>query len=117
MKMNRLVLSLTVGLFLLGGICYLQPSFAQRSDRERSNHACQHEVRAHIERAYRITQHGIDSRQINRKEAEGIRRNMQKVEKDLQRAISDGRISQRECDRLNEEIARLYRHIKHDIKD
>jgi len=117
MKMNKLVLSLTVGLFILGGTCYLQPSFAQRSDRERSNHACQREVSAHIQRAYRITQHGIDSRQINRKEAEGIRRNMRKVEKDFQRAVSDGRLSQRECERLNEEVARLYGHIKHDIKD
>jgi hypothetical protein len=112
MKMSKWVLSLTVGSFIFWGICYVQPGYAQHS-----SHACQHDVRAHIERAYRIVQHGIDSRQINYKEAEGIRRNIQMVERDYRRAVSDGRLSEMECERLNSEVARLYHHIKHDMKD
>ena len=112
MRMNKLVLSLIVGSFIFWGMWYVQPGYAQHS-----NHACQRDVRVHIEKAHRIVQHGIDTRQINHKEAEGLRRNMQKVENDFQRSLSDGRLSQRECEKLNREIAGLYRHIKHDMKD
>ena len=112
MNMNKWVLSLTVGSLILWGLCYSQPSYAQHSNR-----ACQHDVRAHLEKADRIVQHGIESRQINHREAEGIRRNIQQVERDYRRAASDGRLSERECERLNNEVARLYHHIKHDLKD
>jgi hypothetical protein len=112
MNMNKWVLSLTVGSLLFWGICYVQPGYAQHS-----NHACQREVRTHIERARRVVQHGVDSGQINRREAEGIRRNIQMVERDYRRAESDGHLSERECERLNRDVDRLYRHIKHDLRD
>ena len=112
MKMSKWVLSLTVGSFIFWGICYVQPGCAQHS-----NHACQREVRAQIEKAYRIVQHGLDSRQINHKEAEGIRHNIEMVERDYRRAVSGGHLSERECERLNKEVDRLYRHIKHDLRD
>jgi hypothetical protein len=114
MKMKNLVLSFIVVSFIFCGIGYVQPCYAERGD---GRHACQHEVRKDLEKAHRIVQHGIQTRQISYKEAEGIRHNLKRVENDFDRYLSDGRLSQRECDSLKSEIRGLYRHIKHDIRD
>lgn len=114
MKIKKFVLFLIAVSFIFCGLGYVQPCYA---DRGGERHACQQEVRKDLEKAHKMVQHGIQTRQINQQEAEGIRQNLKRVENDFNRALSDGRLDPRECERLQREIRGLYRHIKHDIRD
>lgn len=114
MKMKKIALFLMVISFIFCGIAYVQPCYAQR---DAGRYACQQDVRMDLEKAYRIVKHGIQTRQINQQEAEGIRHNLKRVESDLDRALSDGRLNPRECDRLQRETRDLYRHIRQDMTD
>jgi hypothetical protein len=110
--------------FIVSGLYFVQPSFAQRErdsydrpSRERQGHACQHEVRKEIDKAHRVVQHGIHTKQIDQREAASIRNNIKRIENDLNRFVSDGRLTPRECERLQNELRGLHRHIKHDMND
>jgi hypothetical protein len=121
-KMKKFALLFIVFSFIFCGIGYVQPCYAERGDgryseRHGERHVCEREVRGDLARAHRIVQHGIRTRQIDHREAESIRHNLKRVENDLDRYLSDGRLSQRECDNLKQEIHGLHRHIKHDLRD
>jgi hypothetical protein len=105
---------------LFCGIYFAAPCFAQygREGRhEREAHACRHDVRKELNKAHRVIDHGIRTRQIDHKEAENLRRHLKRVEGDLHRYESDGRLSPRECNNMQNEVRNLYRHIKHDMND
>jgi hypothetical protein len=97
--------------FIFCGIYYVQPCFALQG------HACQHEVRKEIDKAHRVVQHGIKTKQIDQREAASIRNNIKRIENDLNRYVADGRLSPRECNQLQNELRGLHRHIKHDLND
>jgi len=125
MKMKKFALLFIVFSFIFCGTGYVQPCYAERGDGRYGNerhdnggrHACEREVRKGLAKAHRIVRHGLQTRQIDRREAESIRHNLRKVENDLDRYLSDGRLSPRECDNLKREIHGLHRHIKHDLRD
>ena len=105
---------------LFCGICFAAPCFAQygRDGRHaREAHACWNDVRRDMNKAHRAIDHGIRTRQIDHREADNLRRHLRRVEGDLHRYESDGRLSPRECRNMQNEIRGLYRHIKHDMND
>ena len=114
MKINKMALFLMIISIIFCGIGYVQPCSAESGD---SRYACQNDVRKDIEKANRIVRHGLNTKQITPREADGIRHNINRVENDLSRALSDGRLNPRECDRLQQETRGLYRHIRSEMND